>query len=307
MLQMGIALFVFSALEGFAIPSLPVPRLGLSVHTLIALQGVMPLGLGLRRPNSHMIQRIGLALILIISSLAPTLAADSIGFQTATTQTPTALEIVERFIQAVGGRDAWLKTKTQYAAGTLEVMGSDNKITVEIYAKAPNLGLTIMKMGNKIITRFGFDGEKGWIQTQDGKIEDDPPEKQAGQKRDSDLYKYLHFKEHFPDSKVIGIKEVEGAKAYLIEATPAGEKFPEWLYFDVRTGFLLLRDTGHEDGEGKRTVDLVYSYDYGEVDGIKLPFRLRILQGDTTILAKLTNVKNNLPMDDAIFSPVVSK
>jgi len=75
----------------------------------------------IRRPNSHMIQRLGLALILIISSLAPTLAADSIGFQTATTQTPTALEIVERFIQAVGGRDAWLKTKTQYAAGTLEV------------------------------------------------------------------------------------------------------------------------------------------------------------------------------------------
>jgi hypothetical protein len=159
----------------------------------------------IRRPNLHMIQRLGLALILIISSLAPTLAADSVGFQTATTQTPTALEIVERFIQAVGGRDAWLKTKTQYAAGTLEVIGSDNKITVELYAKAPNLGLTIMKMGNNIINSFGFDGEKAWIQTQEGKIQDVPPEMQAGQKRDSDLYKYLHFKEHFPDSKVIGL------------------------------------------------------------------------------------------------------
>src|SRR5262245_33644207 len=47
MLQIGVALFVFSALEGFAIPSFPVPRLGLSVHTLSALQGVMVLGLGL--------------------------------------------------------------------------------------------------------------------------------------------------------------------------------------------------------------------------------------------------------------------
>jgi hypothetical protein len=34
LLQVGIALFVFSGLEGFAIPHLPVPRLGLSVHTL---------------------------------------------------------------------------------------------------------------------------------------------------------------------------------------------------------------------------------------------------------------------------------
>ncbi len=51
MLQTGIALFVFSALEGFAIPSLPVPRLELSVHTLSAQQGVMLLGLGLLWPR----------------------------------------------------------------------------------------------------------------------------------------------------------------------------------------------------------------------------------------------------------------
>lgn len=54
MLQIGVALFVFSALEGFAIPSLPVPRLGLSVHTLSALQGVMLLGLGLLWPRLNL-------------------------------------------------------------------------------------------------------------------------------------------------------------------------------------------------------------------------------------------------------------
>jgi len=54
MLQTGVALFVFSGLEGFAIPSLPAPRLGLSVHTLSALQGVMLLGLGLVWPRLHL-------------------------------------------------------------------------------------------------------------------------------------------------------------------------------------------------------------------------------------------------------------
>jgi (hydroxyamino)benzene mutase len=54
MLQIGVALFVFSALEGFAIPSLPVPRLGLSVHTLSGLQGVMLLGLGLLWPRLNL-------------------------------------------------------------------------------------------------------------------------------------------------------------------------------------------------------------------------------------------------------------
>jgi hydroxylaminobenzene mutase len=54
MLQIGIALFVFSGLEGFAIPYLPVPLLGRSVHTLSALQGIITLVLGLLWPRLHL-------------------------------------------------------------------------------------------------------------------------------------------------------------------------------------------------------------------------------------------------------------
>jgi len=54
MLQIGIALFVFSGLEGFAIPHLPVPPLGRSVHTLSGLQGVMILALGLLWPRLNL-------------------------------------------------------------------------------------------------------------------------------------------------------------------------------------------------------------------------------------------------------------
>jgi (hydroxyamino)benzene mutase len=51
MLQIGIGHFVFSGVEGFAIPVLPAPALGLSVHRLSALQGVMILTLGLFWPR----------------------------------------------------------------------------------------------------------------------------------------------------------------------------------------------------------------------------------------------------------------
>ncbi len=54
LLQVGVALFLFSSLEGFAIPYLPVPRLGLSVHTLSALQGVILLTLGLLWPRLNL-------------------------------------------------------------------------------------------------------------------------------------------------------------------------------------------------------------------------------------------------------------
>src|SRR6266542_507004 len=54
MLQIGISLFVFSGLEGFAIPQLPVPLLGRSVHTLSGLRGVMILALGLFWPRLNL-------------------------------------------------------------------------------------------------------------------------------------------------------------------------------------------------------------------------------------------------------------
>jgi hydroxylaminobenzene mutase len=54
MLQIGIALFVFSGLEGFAIHSLPVPSLGRSVHTLSAEQGIITIVLGLLWPRLNL-------------------------------------------------------------------------------------------------------------------------------------------------------------------------------------------------------------------------------------------------------------
>ncbi len=54
LLQIGVALFLFTSLEGFAIPYVAAPRLGLSVHTLSALQGVLLMALGLLWPRLNL-------------------------------------------------------------------------------------------------------------------------------------------------------------------------------------------------------------------------------------------------------------
>jgi hydroxylaminobenzene mutase len=51
LIQLGAALLLFAALEGFIIPALPVPHLGLSVHTLAGLEAVIFLALGLTWPR----------------------------------------------------------------------------------------------------------------------------------------------------------------------------------------------------------------------------------------------------------------
>ena len=47
LLQLGVALFLFTSFQGFAVPYFTVPNLGRSVHTLSAFSGVLLVALGL--------------------------------------------------------------------------------------------------------------------------------------------------------------------------------------------------------------------------------------------------------------------
>lgn len=51
LLQLGIVIILFSALEGFVINVLASPRIALSVHTLSGFQGVFMLAVGLLWPR----------------------------------------------------------------------------------------------------------------------------------------------------------------------------------------------------------------------------------------------------------------
>jgi (hydroxyamino)benzene mutase len=54
LLQLGICLLVYSSFDGFAIPYLGSPRIGLSVHTLSAYQGVLLLTQGFLWTRLHL-------------------------------------------------------------------------------------------------------------------------------------------------------------------------------------------------------------------------------------------------------------
>src|SRR5262245_55573198 len=47
LLQLGIALLLFTSFEGFAVPYLSAPHLGRSVHTLCGLSAILMVALGL--------------------------------------------------------------------------------------------------------------------------------------------------------------------------------------------------------------------------------------------------------------------
>src|SRR5207253_11398272 len=76
LLQIGVALFLFTSFEGFAVPYFAVPNLGRSVHTLSALVGVLLVAMGVVWPMLELgASAARTAFWLLIYSALTTIAA----------------------------------------------------------------------------------------------------------------------------------------------------------------------------------------------------------------------------------------
>jgi len=76
LLQIGVALLLFSSFWGFVVPYARVPRLGLSVHTLSAFEALVLLALGLLWPVLHLSALTSAAALwLFVYSALATLAS----------------------------------------------------------------------------------------------------------------------------------------------------------------------------------------------------------------------------------------
>jgi len=95
--------------------------------------------------------------------------------------------------------------------------------------------------------------------------------------------------------------------ALIVVGTPAANT-PERLYFDVRNGLLLRKLTYLETASGHSP----YQQDFDEYpdtgSGVKIPFVIRMSPAGprtelkSTSTLRVTSVKDNVPLADALFS-----
>jgi (hydroxyamino)benzene mutase len=71
LLQLGVALFLFTSFQGFAVPYFTAPNLGRSVHTLSAFSGVLLLTLGLLWPRLDLGRRNITDRVLVFDLFGP--------------------------------------------------------------------------------------------------------------------------------------------------------------------------------------------------------------------------------------------
>jgi hypothetical protein len=222
----------------------------------------------------------------------------------AAPQSPSAAsvdQILDRYVQAVGGKDALEKVTSRSMKGTLENSDDGTTSPAEIFTKAPNKYLAVVNLGDGGEMLEGWNGETGWGKDPDSGLHDISKAEQVAAKRDYDFYRESRLKELFPKMALSGKTKVDDRDAYIIEATsPDGAT--EKLYFDAESGLLVRRDFERvtiDDGIVLYEVD--YD-DYKDVDGLKLPSTVRRKTPDYTLTYRFTEIKQNVPVEDAKFN-----
>jgi len=228
---------------------------------------------------------IGTAIFIALLTLTP------IGLQNsaAAEDIPSVEEILERYIDAIGGRAALEKLETRVCIGKAitDLSSREQPIYESHYFKA------ISKIPNSCYVEEwtdggnfieGYDGQTGWAKDRCGMRVDE----RIGKWRLNWVLNpqfALRIGEYYPDLEINGITRMRDITVYALES-PALHR-P--LFFDTTTGLLVGFGYNYE------------VHDYREVDGVLYPHRVSESRkgGSTTYV--FDEVRHNEPVDDSIF------
>jgi zinc protease len=240
----------------------------------------------------------GLVLLALLFSLVQIAAAQ------------TADEIIEKHLAALGGRTALNNLKSRSTKGTIAVSTpvGDLMGTIETLNQAPNKSRSLIQVDlsnlglGQVVQDQRFDGTTGYvIDTMQGNrdITGDQLE----------LMKIARFPTPLLDYKAMGStvelsgKEKVGARdAYVLMIKPkAGPAIRLYIdaenYLPIKTIVKVM--VPQLGGEVEQTTE---NSDFKEINGVKVPFRVKTESSVQTVLVTLTQVEHNTQIDQSLFS-----
>ena len=210
---------------------------------------------------------------------------------------PSADQLLEKYVAAVGGAEALHKISSRVSKGSITVMGHETPI--EVFAKAPDKRMSVTHGATESIT--AFDGQGGWLSGGAGHPARDMSGQEAEAARlDADFYFATHIKEIFSGFRVGHPEKIGDQSAYTLICTRQGQP-PVRLYFDQSSG-LLLRQVRYTDTPVGRNPTQIDYADYREVDGVKVPFRWTLARVNGRFTIQIQEARQNVPIDDAKFA-----
>jgi hypothetical protein len=210
---------------------------------------------------------------------------------------PDADQLFDKYLKAAGGAAAIDKVTSRVMKGTITF--GDRNVPIEIYSKGPDERASLMHTphGDDITA---FDGHEGWLAGPGHPVREMHGPDIDAAAMDADLQFAAHLKEIFSKVEVRGKEKVGESNAYLVVGQRDG-KTPLQLYFDEQSSLLVRLVRFGETPLGRLPAQIDYT-DYRETGGVKIPYRWTLARPGGRFTIQMSDVKQNVPVDDAKFA-----
>jgi len=248
----------------------------------------------------------------------------------ANVSTPTVDQILEKYIDALGGKNALEKVNSRSSKGVIIIYNDLFPICapVSINEVRPNRKVTFVESACVLpIFQWGNNGKDVWFDyiLTEGPFTATNPFTATGRitvtarldlwlilwgEDYSAFYPMVDIKKVYPQLILKGQKKIDGHQSYEVEGKRSieveGQRvdiIKRW-YFDVQTGLLQCTIPASDDLDYIPKERETCYQDYKQVDNIMVPFTIRVLSGFlNNFVIKLNEVKHDVPIKDSIFNP----
>lgn len=209
---------------------------------------------------------------------------------------PAAEQLLDKYLTAVGGAEAFQKITSRVQKGTLTAFGGQH-FPMDVYSKAPDKRFSVMHLqGGDSVT--AFNGKQGWLSVP-GRVHMMTAAENDAVRIDADLYFPAHVKTLYRKFRVDAGEKIDGHETYLVVGSNEGQP-PLRLYLDKESGLLLRLIRYAETPLGGNPTQIDYA-DYRDADGVKIPFQWTLARPGNRFTIHVEEVQQNVPVDDAKF------
>ncbi len=214
------------------------------------------------------------------------------------TPPPTVQQVFDRYVAAVGGNEAIAKFQTTMVKGTRDAT-QERSFPFEVTSKGADKFLMVVQVPDAGTFTQAINGASGWVRNPRTQRALNP-EELTELKRTAELLDAIKFKPT-ATMRLVGRRRM-GDREVLVVADKPKAGVTQRFFFDAKTG-LLLRITTLTDTMLNAIPEQIDFEDYRDVDGIKLPFVVRVSNIDTyySFTRNISEVRHNVPVEDKQF------
>lgn len=213
---------------------------------------------------------------------------------------PSGVAIINNYIATIGGQAAIDRVTSCVIEGKFAT-ASGVTGTYEAEQVSPDKGyesIMTSRGGRERAVKTGL----GWEKTSFG-VTDLSPDQVPDMQLSLPLLLDVQLKKQYSEIDVSGKEKIDNRDAYVVDATRRDDK-RERLYFDTENGLLVRRTSYTPTMIGIIPEQMDFG-DYREIDGVKLPFSVRISIADSnnpSTMRTFEEVKLNVPVSEFKFN-----